>query len=422
MILIFVSEITTRIEYTFEFIFNSRAIDFQLTTDRTYYSNYSGLKLNYSEDKLNGVQIKNSSICFESGIIKKVVEWDEKTDWKCLSIDGVVDPIASIFYILSRYEEYSCSIKDVHGRFPYKASILSIENRIEKLNCERWAVEVIRYIDKNYLKLEEVVTIIPTFDIDNTFAYKLKTGRRMLLSLIKDVFQGNKNRIKERSEVLNGAKDPYDTFDKIAKVGSNFPQTLVFWLVGERAKMDRNISIDNVQHQAVIRSISEFTNVNLHPSYASNSKVESITIEKEKLASVLGKKVTKSRQHFLKFELPKTYTSLIDSGLNDEYSMGFAEHVGFRSGTARPHKWFDLSEDKCTSLIIHPFAYMDGTLNEYMNLSIDQSKSTISSLYKEVKEFGGDFIFLWHNETIGDYGKWSGWSSVLEHTLNLKHE
>ena len=112
-------------------------------------------------------------------------------------------------------------------------------------------------------------------------------------------------------------------------------------------------------------------------------------------------------------------------GFVHEYSMGFAEHVGFRSGTARSHNWFDLLSNQSTDLIIHPFAYMDGTLREYMNLSQDESKTMIRQLFDEVKRYGGDFIFIWHNETIGDYGNWKGWSDVLDFTfilLNLFRE
>ena len=64
--------------------------------------------------------------------------------------------------------------------------------------------------------------------------------------------------------------------------------------------------------------------------------------EKEKLEKVLGEVVDSSRQHFLKLDVPKTYNALINSGFRNDYTMGFAEHSGFRSGTARTHLWFDL--------------------------------------------------------------------------------
>ncbi len=419
MILIYVSEITSRVEYTFNFIFKLRGIEFELTSDRLKFNSYSDSKLNYSSEQLDGYQILPNSICFEDTIELKEVLWTKSS---CLSINGNEDYVASIFYLLSRYEEYTCTKRDDHGRFTFSESILAQENKVERLNCDRWAEQVIRLINDSYLKEKTEVSIIPTFDIDNTFAYKLKTGKRMILSLLRDVFKGDKKRIRERSEVLNGAKDPFDTYEYIAKIGAEFPGTLLFWLVGDRAKLDRNISIQNKQHQAVIKSMDDLVEVNLHPSYASQDNVEIINKEKEELSQVVGREIHKSRQHFLRLKLPDTYRSLLAAGFNEDYTMGFAEHVGFRSGTARVHFWFDLGLNEVTPLKIHPFAYMDGTLNEYMNLTIEQSKSQISSLFKEVKEFGGDFIFLWHNETIGDYGKWKGWSSVLDYTLNLKDE
>jgi hypothetical protein len=223
--------------------------------------------------------------------------------------------------------------------------------------------------------------------------------------------------------VLKGARiDPYDTFDFILSIADRGYSVTVFWLLGDYAKYDRNVSFRDLRHQRLIRKMSLKTTVGIHPSYKSNSYEYQISAEKKRLEEILNKEVNHSRQHFLKMKLPQTYRALISSGILNDYTMGYAELTGFRAGTARSIYWFDLQKNEKTDLLLHPFVYMDGTLNEYLQLSIPQSKEKIRELYREVKKFGGDFRFIWHNETIGNYGHWAGWKDVLEYSLTLGKE
>ena len=341
--------------------------------------------------------------------------------------NNIVDPLSSIFYVLSRMEEYEPLYLDEHNRFESKNSVQTRFNWLDKAICDRWAEAFINYLKRNKQLPEKTFqikhNINPTFDVDIAFAYKGKGIIRSSLSIIKDIFNGNKENIKKRQRVRSGKIiDPYNTYQKIYSIIDRGMQTNIFWLIGEYGKFDKNIHYKNHKQSQLIRLISSKTTIGLHPSYRSNSYEFHLLNEKERLESIIGKKVTKSRQHYLVLNFPKTYQTLISMELTEDYTMGYADQVGFRAGTARSHRWFDLTQNKISPLMIHPFLYMDGTLNEYLNLSIEDSKDIIKKLYCEVKTYGGNFSFIWHNSTIGGQGIWKGWENVLDYSLNLNQK
>lgn len=425
MLLIYVDEVTERLIYTLDFIFKDRGIYFKITNDPMFFQQTDEIKLNYSTKSFeNCVEISPATILFDTGIFPYSISENRFENEFCFAFDNVVDPFSSVFYVLTRMEEYVNNKRDEHDRFAAKYSVLHQYGILQKAMCDRWSVAIIKYIEQKLaISLNPWpidVNIIPTFDIDNTYAFKWKQNWRHFLSTVKDWIKKDNDRLKRRNTVLKGLeKDPYDTFDQMIEISKRGFDVHLFWLLGDYTKYDKNISSMDQRHKKLIYEMSQHVKVGLHPSYRSNEANFYLEREKSRIDTILGNEVKFSRQHFLKISLPVTYQNLIKKGFTDDFSMGFADEIGFRAGTARPFKFFDLSENLVTDYTIHPFAYMDGTIHEYKNWSIEESKVEIEKIYREVEKFGGDFICIWHNETIGNFSKWKGWTEVLDFTLNL---
>jgi hypothetical protein len=66
--------------------------------------------------------------------------------------------------------------------------------------------------------------------------------------------------------------------------------------------------------------------IGIHPSWASGDNENLLGSEIETLESATGKKITASRQHYIRFTLPHTFRRLIAAGITDDYSMGYGSH------------------------------------------------------------------------------------------------
>ena len=69
MTLIFVEQLSKRLKYTFDFVFNARGLSYEFTTDLTYFSSSNQQKFNYSAHSLPNVpSLVPCSLLFEEEI------------------------------------------------------------------------------------------------------------------------------------------------------------------------------------------------------------------------------------------------------------------------------------------------------------------------------------------------------------------
>jgi hypothetical protein len=424
-VLIYVEYITERLLYTLSFVFGDRKVAYQLTNDGIAFMAEKGPKINYSNrDFVDGFQISPARILFEDELQNEAPTIGQYEDITCLSFQDTPDVLGSIFYVLSRMEEYNSPHTDGLGRYKASASILHQNDWLQEPICDRWSKALIRELEKN-LKLslnaqKPRFSFQPTFDIDNTFAYAHKNTIRTFLANTKDLIYGRAARRNDRQMVRQGrSKDPYDTFEQIAALAQHYEDTKVFWLLGNYTKLDKNLSHLNLAQQEKIKEIAAFAEIGIHGSSLTPFNAEQLEIEIQRLTQIIGYRPNSNRQHFLLMRLPDAYRNLITAGITHDYTMGYAEQTGFRAGTARCFKWFDLLKNEATNLNIHPFAYMDGTLLEYLKLTPSEAKIRIGELYQEVQKYGGAFSFLWHNETISGYQHWESYQEVFKENFVL---
>ena len=95
-------------------------------------------------------------------------------------------------------------------------------------------------------------------------------------------------------------------------------------------------------------------------------------------------------------------------GFNNDSSVGYADYVGFRTGTSHEYSMFDFSSKRKLDIKQNPLIFMEGSLFDanYMNLNSLEARNHINKIYKRIKLYNGKFTLLWHNSNlISDYEK-----------------
>lgn len=436
MLLIYSHTLTARIHYVMNVVFKHVLMTpFQLTNDLDEFNKSELPKLAYT--KVNRgftFFIQSNDLLFETEIRKILPEADQKfIDFPLFFKSDINDYLgydifAMVFYFASRYEEYLETQQDEHGRFKAENSLAFcygclrtpfLNNAIQQFGdklLQTYPALKFGKRDFNFLS---------TIDIDNAFAFAHKGFVRNMGGFAKEVLSLNFNQVKQRIvSNLNDGNDPYNTFEFINSLSKETQTALhYFVLIGDYSSYDKNPHYQNNRFRKLLKSLSSEHPIGLHPSYNSFDHSEKIEIEKKRLEDIIEKKVTSARCHFLRIKFPDTYRQFIKSGITDDYTMIYASQPGFRNGLCTPVPWFDLEKNESTALMIHPSSFMEGTLRDYNKYSPVKANEVIDELLNKVKNHGGEFISIFHNDSfIREQKEWiEVYKELLKSSLRRSH-
>lgn len=426
MLLVYTHKISPRLSYIFKHIFvRILQIPVTFTTRVDEFVAHNGPKITYSKSPLGSeFFVRSHHLLFEQGINDIDIHISNWDDVPCFFSAGEISSIpfdifAASFYLMSRYEEYLPHMQDTHERFPAEESLAYKNGFIEKPVIDIWAYkffELLKNKFPNYSYPNREFDIISTIDVDMAFLFKHKGIVRTIGGFINDIFHLRLVNFWHRFvTVLNFRSDPYDTFSEIIKIKNECNvNTLFFFLIGDYTTFDRNNSSTNNKFRSLIKSVSDYAKIGLQPSYFSIKNVEKLKREKIRLENIINTPVEFSRQHFLRLSIPETYHNLLDLDLKEDYTLGYANFVGFRASTCTPFYFYDIDFEIQTPLKLFPFALTDVTLKQYMQLTNEESLHKILELKEAVKKVNGTFISLFHNETFSNNGYWNGWSDIYK--------
>ncbi len=432
-LLIYSQQTSSRLRYILE-VFYSKVLqlDWQLTIDQQAFISYSGPKLNYSPTRFSGreIHIFPQGLLFEKGVRPHQPPVEAKGAFPvlypkyCEDADFQYDPLSMCFYLLSRYEEYLSFEADQHGRFPAQASLAYRHGFLHLPVINLW-LEEFKDCMRRYFPAfpipETPFHFQPTYDIDLAWAYLHRGALLNVLGALKDMVKLNWSQVLLRYRVLTrGNGDPFDTYAFIQDLHQEFQLPAhFFFLLGNYGKYDKNIHTEHPALQRLIQQLVAHYPIGIHPSYRSNGNKAQLANEIQRLQNITGHEVTDSRQHYLKLHLPTTYQALINLGITDDYSMGYASEIGFRAGIAHPFPWYDLSGETNTELIIHPFQVMDVTLHNYKNWNAETALEEILPMLNTVRRTGGTFATLWHNSSYAEATGWQGWREMYRKLMAM---
>ncbi|WP_339917000.1 polysaccharide deacetylase family protein [Yeosuana marina] len=432
MLLVYTHKITPRLKYVFKHICTRiLGVEVSFTTTIEEFIGHDSIKMSYTKQQLgNEFFIKSHDILYEQGLSDieiNVHDWDNT---KCFFLNGdkshiPYDIFAASFYLLSRYEEYLPHVNDEFGRFSATESIAFKYGFLNQPVVDIWAYKFRDKLQEQYSKYkfpQRTYSISPIIDVPSAYNFRMKGLLRTFGGTLKDLSMLKLKSLYDRYMVIFGFKhDPFDTFKYIInKQKQTKHKFLFFFLIGAYSTYDKGINPNKKGFVSLIKQVADYCKVGLKASYFAIHDPVILKKEKLRMEAIINTSLTASRQSFSKLNLPESYRNLIELEIQEDYTMGYVNHIGFRAGTCTPFLFYDLDFEVQTPLKVWSYHLMDYALLQTKSL-LDKKK-VLNEVIDEVKKVDGEFVPVFHNYTFSESDRWDGFKElfniIIESTNN----
>lgn len=306
--------------------------------------------------------------------------------------------------------------RDAHGRIPSDQSPLG--------RLKMWTIPVVDEYARLCTKLVEAPLpgnhfshIVLSHDVDTICQY------RHLRGFLGGIARGH---IKAALGAQAGPEfDPAYTFPWLHDLDKQVSGAEEIYFL----KAGRGKGYDYPQYDLQGSDFAQLTDyllrnhatIGLHGSYEA---AETLAYDNElnRLEVAVGKSITTHRNHYLRIVTYEALQTLADGGITDDYTIGWADHVGFRLATTRPVRWINPVTMQLTNLTLHPLCIMDCTLSSsnYMNIQDEEEAYYIcQQVIDKVKQHGGELVLLWHNSNITDCYHQQLYKEIIDYLKDL---
>lgn len=176
-----------------------------------------------------------------------------------------------------------------------------------------------------------------------------------------------------------------------------------------------NLATNQRLQAQIIDLLAEGFEIGLHGSWHSALSERQMKIEKKTIEEIIGKPVTKIRQHWLRID-EKLTPNIHEKYFKYDSTLGWNDRIGFRSGCVSRHRHYNHTEQRPYNYMITPQVVMDAVIFDCGLRNTEKQIKKMYGLIRYIEKYKTSHISIsWHQRVCSkDYNWHLTYEKLLE--------